>query len=61
MLIANAVGLIGFSKCWYNLIFGGQKEVFHAFPIDLTLKETFILFFCFFFLFFFSFFSYIFF
>lgn len=56
MLIANSVGLIGFSKCWYNLVFGGKKDVFHTFPLDLTFKELYILFYCFFFLFFFSFF-----
>ena len=61
MIIANAFGLIGFSKCWYNLIFGGRKDVFHTFPLDLTFKEIYILFFFFFFLFFFSFFSFFFF
>jgi len=58
MIIANAFGLIGFSKCWYNLVFGGRKDVFHAFPLDLTYKEIYTLFFSFFFLFFFTFFSY---
>lgn len=56
MIVANALGLIGFSKCWYNLIFGGRKDVFHAFPLDLSFKELYIFSFCFFFLFFFSFF-----
>ena len=58
MLIANTFGLIGFSKCWYNLVFGGRKDVFHYFPLDVTFKEIFILIYCFFFLFFFSFFSF---
>lgn len=61
MTIANAVGLIGFSKCWYNLVFGGRKDVFHTFPLDLTFKEIYILLYCFFFLFFFSFFPFVFF
>lgn len=61
MCVANAVGLIGFSKCWYNLIFGGRRDVFHVFPLDLTFKEIYILFYCFFFLFFFSFFPFVFF
>ena len=56
MCMANTFGLIGFSKCWYNLVFGGHKNVFHGFPLDLTFKEIFVLFFCFFFLFFFVFF-----
>lgn len=61
MFIANAFGLIGFSKCWYNLVFGAKKDVFHAFPLDLTFKEFYILLFSFFFLFFFSFSSFFFF
>ena len=56
MLVANALGLIGFSKNWYNLTFGAKKEVFHSFPIDLSFKEIYIFSFCFFFLFFFYFF-----
>jgi NADH-quinone oxidoreductase subunit M len=58
MLIANAFGLIGFSKCWYNLIFGGRKDVFHSMPLDLTYKEIYIFTFCFYFLFSFSFFAF---
>ena len=61
MFIANGLGLIGFNKCWYNLIFGGFKNVFHNFPLDLTIKEIFYFFYCFIFLFFFSFFSFVFF
>jgi hypothetical protein len=61
MTIANAIGLIGFSKCWYNLIFGAKKEIFHVFPLDMTFKENFIMLYCFFFLFIFCFFSYVFF
>jgi len=61
MCAANAVGLIGFSKCWYNLVFGGRKDIFHVFPLDLTFKEIYMLVYCFFFLFFFSFFPFVFF
>lgn len=55
MLIANVLGLIGFSKCWYNLIFGLNKTVFNKPAIDLTFKEFYILLYNFIFLIFFCF------
>ena len=52
---ANFLGLIGFSKCWYNVIFGltlkNQKKI----PIDLTFKEIFIINICIVFMFLFGF------
>lgn len=56
MFTANVLGLIGFSKCWFNSVFGMNVKRFKSMPLDLTLKETYIISFCFFFLFFFSFF-----
>jgi len=56
MFVANVLGLIGFSKCWFNAIFGLYRKNLQTVPLDLTLKELLILFFCFFFLFIFSFF-----
>ena len=61
MFIANVVGLIGFSKSWYNVLFGINKKQLSYIPLDLTLKELLIIFFSFFFLFFFSFFAFFFF
>ncbi len=56
MFIANVLGLIGFSKCWFNAIFGLNKNYFKVIPMDLTFKELGIIIFCLYFLLFFSFF-----
>lgn len=56
MFVANVLGLIGFSKCWFNSIFGMYRKHFNALPLDLTIKEILILAYCFFFLLMFSFF-----
>ena len=55
MFIANVIGLIGFSKCWFNSVFGINYNISQNAFLDLTFKEIFIIFYCFFFLFFFSF------
>ncbi len=51
IFVANFLGLLGFSKCWFNVIFGLNLSSKKKLP-DLTQKEFFIIFFCFFFLFF---------
>ena len=56
MFVANVLGLIGFSKCWFNVVFGMLRKNLNVIPFDLTIKEILILGFCFFFLFIFSFF-----
>jgi NADH:ubiquinone oxidoreductase subunit 4 (subunit M) len=56
MFFANALGLIGFSKCWFNAIFGTNRFYKKMSVIDLTIKELLILIFSFFFLFSFSYF-----
>jgi hypothetical protein len=56
MFGANVLGLIGFSKCWFNAVFGMLRKNLNVIPFDLTIKELLILGFCFFFLFIFSFF-----
>ena len=56
MFVANVLGLIGFSKCWFNATFGMLRKNLSVIPFDLTIKELLILGFCFFFLFIFSFF-----
>lgn len=52
--IANVFGLIGFSKNWFNALFGSNTKYFSILTLDLTQKEIAIIFYCFFFLFFFS-------
>jgi len=56
MFLANVFGLIGFSKNWYNSVFGMNTKISSVLPLDLTFKEIYIINYCFFFLFFFSFF-----
>lgn len=60
MLVANVFGLIGFSKVWFNAIFGMPKKHLEYLPLDLSFKELYIILYCFLFLFLFSYFSYIF-
>lgn len=43
---ANFLGLIGFSKCWYNVVFGLTLKYQNKIPADLTYKELFIIFIC---------------
>ncbi len=52
---ANFLGLIGFSKCWYNVVFGLTLKNQNKIPADLTHKEIFIIFICFLSMFFFGF------
>ena len=56
MFLANVLGLIGFSKCWFNSIFGTNKNYKNFNILDLTFKEILIIGFSLFFLFIFSFF-----
>jgi NADH-quinone oxidoreductase subunit M len=43
IIVANVLGLIGFSKCWFNSVFGGFTKYTKHLPMDLTLKEIFII------------------
>jgi NADH:ubiquinone oxidoreductase subunit 4 (subunit M) len=56
MFLANVCGLIGFSKCWFNSIFGINKNYKNFNILDLTVKEILIILFSLYFLFIFSFF-----
>ncbi len=40
---ANALGLIGFSKVWFNCLFGSVKKNTKNISIDLSLKELYII------------------
>ena len=59
LFVANVLGLIGFCKSWFNVLFGVNLKIRKSPILDLTKKELFLLFFIFFFLFFFSFFPYL--
>jgi hypothetical protein len=56
MFMANVIGLIGFSKCWFNAVFGLFRKNSQFINMDLSFKELYIIAFSFFFLFFFSYF-----
>lgn len=47
ILICNVFGLIGFSKSWFNVVFGLMTKNSKYLPIDLTSKEIFIIISCF--------------
>jgi len=55
--IANCIGLIGFSKCWFNVIFGMSYKNKNQIIMDLTIKELYIICFTLFMLFITCFFS----
>lgn len=57
ILIANTFGLIGFSKIWFNLLFGIPKKSINLHTIDLALKESYIVIICLLFLFILSYFN----
>jgi len=52
---ANVLGLIGFSKVWFNSVFGLNLKNLHFLPFDLTIKELYVIYISCFFLFFFLF------
>ena len=47
IIIANFLGIIGFSKVWYNLVFGLTPLKSSTLPKDLSYKELYIIFICF--------------
>ena len=55
--IANVLGLIGFSKCWFDVTFGTSLKKHKLAPLDLNIKELYIIYISISFLFFFMFFS----
>ena len=42
-LIANVLGLVGFSKCWFGVVFGTSLKKHKTAPFDLIKKELFII------------------
>lgn len=47
IVAANFLGIVGFSKVWYNVIFGLMPLKIKLIPKDLSFKEIYILVFCF--------------
>ena len=41
--IANCLGLIGFSKCWFNSIFGMSYKNTNQLILDITIKEFYLI------------------
>ena len=52
---SNVIGLIGFSKCWFDVVFGMNLKNHKTSPFDLTIKELYIIYSCIAFLFLFLF------
>lgn len=42
-IVANVLGLIGFSKCWFDTIFGMNLKNHENVPFDLNIKDIYIL------------------
>lgn len=55
LFVSNFLGIIGFSKCWYNVIFGLSMKYQSTLCIDLTFKELWIIIICIIFSFLFNF------
>jgi len=55
--VANVLGLIGFSKCWFDVTFGLHLKNLKLSPFDLTTKELYVLYISTFFLVIFVFFT----
>ena len=55
--VANVLGLIGFSKCWFDAVFGMNLKNHKLTPFDLNIKELYIIYISIAFLFVFVFFS----
>ncbi len=55
--IANVLGLVGFSKCWFDAVFGMNLKNQKLAPFDLNNKELYIIYISIVFLFVFLFFS----
>ena len=55
--VANVLGLIGFSKCWFDAVFGMSLKNHKLAPFDLNTKELYIIYISISFLFLFVFFS----
>ena len=55
--VANVLGLVGFSKCWFDAVFGMNLKNHKLAPFDLNIKELYIIYISISFLFVFVFFN----
>ena len=55
--VANVLGLVGFSKCWFDAVFGMNLKNHKLAPFDLNIKELYIIYISISFLFVFIFFN----
>ena len=39
IFVANVIGLVGFSKCWFNVLFGMDFKLRHIQVYDLNFRE----------------------
>jgi len=46
LFVANFLGLVGFSKCWFNVVFGLSMKNQDKLPVDLNFKELLTIFIC---------------
>ena len=42
-IVANVLGLIGFSKCWFDVTFGMSLKNHKTVPLDLNIKELYLI------------------
>jgi hypothetical protein len=42
-IVANVLGLVGFSKCWFDSVFGMNLKNHKLAPFDLNYKELYII------------------
>jgi hypothetical protein len=50
LFFANFVGVVGFCRCWFNILFGMSVKLSKLNIIDLNVKELYLIFSCVFFL-----------
>lgn len=46
LIFANLIGVVGFCRCWFNVLFGMSEKYSRMGIIDLNFKEVYIILFC---------------
>jgi len=47
IISANLFGILGFCKCWFNIVFGLNVGLQNTMTVDLSSREVLLIFFCF--------------